>query len=541
MYSSSPALSDFIKKPARLVPLLIMTAVMSSNVLSTQSAHGAAIELEACMQDGIVIKSLYRNLLNRTPDPAGANHWYKILGENHSVREIVAFVSESAEFRESIISPDLDMLAPERNLFALYQRILGRTATPQEIENQKQNFHPKHGTDALIFKLIESPIFRTKFGSNLIPGIERDLISLGYHLILERPVDDAGFSTYSRELARGTSYKSMIRSLLLSAEFEQRFVAPARVSQDSARQLIASLYTKLLQRDPDEGGLSHWTSLVSQGRPFSEIADGFLNSAEYQTKNSATMIPGKAGEMVSLVFRNFLKRTPENEGPFASMLRSGQSLNEVFRGVVFSDEYFESILIPIAREQGQTKLFTHITGVLQGDLKHPNAQKIWLGYLLQIDKYSRFAGDLVRSQEYSAKFGDHTVPHGQGEPAVRACFEESSSREQCGHDRSSCSIACNTRTSKTSITCDDWLSRVLLGNKPRCECVDSSISRDPTPSLPKDEHGRFLFGPSSCGEGLFLKSCVGKSIVDRTCCLTNTVTCKKFDRDDETPTAFCTL
>jgi SAM-dependent methyltransferase len=118
-----------------------------------------------------------------------------------------------------------------------YWMVLGRSPTPAELGAER------HGLDlsarrALLLRLMASVEFDDLLGAlRQEPAaadgrVESGLAALGdsdtfvrraYECLLGRPADDSGFGHYTRALASGDSRRSIVRSLLLSEEFERRY------------------------------------------------------------------------------------------------------------------------------------------------------------------------------------------------------------------------------------------------------------------------------------------------------------------------------
>ena len=50
---------------------------------------------------------------------------------------------------------------------------------------------------------------------------------------------------------------------------------------ETPRGLIESLYTNVLGRQPDAGGVDYWTSLLASGVPLNDILSAFRQSSEF--------------------------------------------------------------------------------------------------------------------------------------------------------------------------------------------------------------------------------------------------------------------
>jgi hypothetical protein len=74
---------------------------------------------------------------------------------------------------------------------------------------------------------------------------------------------------------------------------------------------VARLYEAALDRLPDQGGLNFWIGAVQNGRPLSELAQGFLGSAEFAARFGDV---SSNGAFVDQLYQNVLGRAGEAEG-----------------------------------------------------------------------------------------------------------------------------------------------------------------------------------------------------------------------------------
>jgi hypothetical protein len=73
---------------------------------------------------------------------------------------------------------------------------------------------------------------------------------------------------------------------------------------------VARLYYGLLDRAPDPGGLAGWTNDLENGASLSQVTQGFLGSAEYQT----TSIGQSDASFVQFLYNTALGRSPDASG-----------------------------------------------------------------------------------------------------------------------------------------------------------------------------------------------------------------------------------
>jgi hypothetical protein len=117
---------------------------------------------------------------------------------------------------------------------------------------------------------------------------------------------------------------------------------------------VARLYEAALDRLPDQGGLNFWTRAVQNGEPLTKLAEGFIASAEFQSRFGGATIGN--GAFVDRLYLNVLGRAGEAEGRqfWAGSLNSGAaSRAEVLVGFSESAEHVALTAAGIQSENPQ--------------------------------------------------------------------------------------------------------------------------------------------------------------------------------------------
>jgi len=111
-----------------------------------------------------------------------------------------------------------------------------------------------------------------------------------YQRVLERPANQDG-DVMARRLAMGdTSVRDIVRQLVTSREYAQRF-GPGNAGEAQLRNSATALYRHVLGREPDASGLqAHMGGIRTQG--LGAALETMLNSEEYRTKFGDNGIPG---------------------------------------------------------------------------------------------------------------------------------------------------------------------------------------------------------------------------------------------------------
>ena len=100
---------------------------------------------------------------------------------------------------------------------------------------------------------------------------------------------------------------------------------------------VTRLYAKVLNRNPDAGGLKYWMNAISSGKQsvLNVATNGFFHSKEFLNKKLNN------GEFVKVCYRTFLDREAEKGGYdyWVGKLNSGSSRDYVLSGFAYSAEF----------------------------------------------------------------------------------------------------------------------------------------------------------------------------------------------------------
>lgn len=100
-----------------------------------------------------------------------------------------------------------------------------------------------------------------------------------YAGLFGRVGDSGGLNVWVNQLRGGASFNSVIQSFVNSQEFTNKYGAAASVN---ATAFVTALYTNILGRAPDAGGLAAWTSVLSTVNVanLATVIQGIVGSAE---------------------------------------------------------------------------------------------------------------------------------------------------------------------------------------------------------------------------------------------------------------------
>lgn len=108
-----------------------------------------------------------------------------------------------------------------------------------------------------------------------------------YQVLLLRSWDPGGLIIHGAILNRGElSVKDIVTSIVNSEEFLERFIRP-----NSIEEGVRICYQRLLAREPDPDGLTHWVK-VFETEGVDNVVSGILGSQEYIDKFGDDIPPG---------------------------------------------------------------------------------------------------------------------------------------------------------------------------------------------------------------------------------------------------------
>ncbi|APV41538.1 hemolysin [Pseudomonas frederiksbergensis] len=145
-----------------------------------------------------------------------------------------------------------------------------------------------------------------------------------YEGILGRDADLGGAQAFTGLVEAGTSLTDIANEFLNSAEF----------GGAATEASIDSLYTSLLGRGADTAGSDSWEAIIANGGSLADVAAGIAGSAEAQALDQSN------GDFVRELYTNALGRPVDDAGldAWVNQLFNGTSRGEVAAGIVGSAE-----------------------------------------------------------------------------------------------------------------------------------------------------------------------------------------------------------
>jgi hypothetical protein len=162
-----------------------------------------------------------------------------------------------------------------------------------------------------------------------------------YEATLNRAPDQEGLTNWVNSLNGGTSLQTVTNGFVNSTEFQQTY-GPL-----SNSAFVTLLYSNVLHRAPDAGGLNNWVGMLNSGQDTrAQVVLGFSESQEDINDLAAPVQQGlwvgdpNAAEVARL-YDTVLARLPDVSGlaNWTHMLGSGTGLQTVANGFVGSTEF----------------------------------------------------------------------------------------------------------------------------------------------------------------------------------------------------------
>jgi hypothetical protein len=126
-----------------------------------------------------------------------------------------------------------------------------------------------------------------------------------YQAAFGRAPDDAGVAYWSADLSSGDTLTNVASGFLASAEFQARYGAP------NSTALVTSLYQNVLHRAPDAAGLAYWrTAIDSGGLSEAQVLVDFSESPE----NKANTPTSATAQSAARIYYTVLDRAPDTAG-----------------------------------------------------------------------------------------------------------------------------------------------------------------------------------------------------------------------------------
>jgi hypothetical protein len=136
---------------------------------------------------------------------------------------------------------------------------------------------------------------------------DQDFVNQLYENGLGRAADAAGRQYWTDTLASGASRGTAALGIAQSPEAQAKTISTAG---DNNNGEVYRIYETTLARAPDAGGGTYWASTLSAGGTVAQVAQGFVQSAEFQQDYGSL----NTSDFVTALYQNSLHRSPDANG-----------------------------------------------------------------------------------------------------------------------------------------------------------------------------------------------------------------------------------
>jgi hypothetical protein len=248
---------------------------------------------------GILIVKYYNDILDRPPEPGGAEWW---------TAEIERIVSLGIDIKEGFIAVgkaffnSTEYLSKGKTgtdyVLDLYKAFLSRTPSQPEIDFHLGYMAQGVSRNEVLNNFIFSPEFKAYvegiFGMSTVRP-ENNLVNDFYRGILSRLPDTVGFNYWLGQMraAQCAGSAQQIRDLAhqeaLGFIQSMEYIAMGRVNG----QYVEDLYDAVLRRAAAPSEITYWLNILNGGMMTREQAlQGFTDSNEFKTRVQAVIDAG---------------------------------------------------------------------------------------------------------------------------------------------------------------------------------------------------------------------------------------------------------
>jgi Phycobilisome Linker polypeptide len=233
---------------------------------------------QPCTNDAAqIVDGLYRQILERAPDPASSPLVQQIASGRLTVRQAAAGLAKSPEHEARLWEPIVE---------ATFRQIRNATPEREHVQNVAMNLAERRQTldDMAIAFAVEEVRSQNP---------ESAVIAM-YRRLLGRDPADADVMHFRERLER-EGPEAVAATLVTSAEYRQRLGRNAVPPQGASpyERSVQMLYQHLLGRDADPQGLALFTGVVTD-TGFAAAVDQILALQEYRAKYGDLGVPGTA-------------------------------------------------------------------------------------------------------------------------------------------------------------------------------------------------------------------------------------------------------
>ncbi len=219
------------------------------------------------------VARLYVAAFGRTADSAGLVAQYAGLRNGQTLAQLGDGFVASAEFSRYGALSDADYVS------ALYRNVLGRAGDAAGAAFFQGALGRDASRGAVLAAFADSDEERGRLNANpnvAYAATAEAQVARVYDTAFGRDADPAGFSSFTQAVVNGTTLQQVALSFLASPEFANRYGA-----SPSNQALVDGLYRNTLQRAPDAAGKTLYVRALAAGLSRADLLVSFSDSQEH--------------------------------------------------------------------------------------------------------------------------------------------------------------------------------------------------------------------------------------------------------------------
>lgn len=213
------------------------------------------------------VARLYLAYFLRQPEESGYEYWVEARNSGLSLKQISAEFVTSGEFRDRY-----GALSNRQFVELVYGNVLGRSADAGGLDHWTAVLDGGVSRGEVMIGFSESAEFRSRTSGDLATIEKNGPVGRLYMAYFGRRPDESGLDYW---INSGLPTAAISNQFAASAEFSSRYGAL------SDGDFVRLVYQNVLGREPDPGGLSHWTSALNSGSKRGSVMQQFSDSPEF--------------------------------------------------------------------------------------------------------------------------------------------------------------------------------------------------------------------------------------------------------------------
>ena len=223
------------------------------------------------------ISRLYQAYFLRYPDQGGFDYWVGVRADGSPLDSVSEAFAASAEFQSRYGS-----LTDDAFVDLVYGNVLQRAADTEGRSYWIARLSAGVSRGAVMTGFAESSEFTTRTDSAPATSSNQGKIERLYQAFFLRAPDSGGLGYWLGQADSGVSLETIAASFSASAEFQSRYGSLGN------QAFVSVVYTNVLGRQADAGGLQYWTALLDAGLDRGAMMVQFSESIEF-VKSTGTI------------------------------------------------------------------------------------------------------------------------------------------------------------------------------------------------------------------------------------------------------------